>query len=321
MILDHAIRESRIRANPCTGVDLPSAASPEMLFLTDTEVRLLAASVDACWKARRRASLPATEPPPYGLLVEFAAFTGLRAGEIAALRVGDLDLRRGNAFVTRSASRVKGQLVEGTPKTKAGRRMVLIGPALCDRLRAHLGDRVLDRAGYVFAAADGGPLNYGTFYGLYFRRAVQEALPTHLHGLRFHDLRHTYASLLVEQGAHPKEMAELMGHASVQITLDRYSHVMPHLTATLAERLDAAYRAADPAGITPAAEPAAVIQPLRRGRLSLLSEAGSSQRRGSDSPATKTVPQQNVTDHVVVEDFVVGDVHDPAGDSGSGGPG
>ncbi len=72
-----------------------------------------------------------------------------------------------------------------------------------------------------------GPLNYGSFYSLYFRPAVIAALPAHLHSLRFHDLRHTYASLLVKQGAHAKEMAELLGHASVQITLDRYSHVMP----------------------------------------------------------------------------------------------
>ena len=65
-------------------------------------------------------------------------------------------------------------------------------------------------------------------------------------GLRFHDLRHTCASLLVEQGAHPKEMAEAMGHSSVQITLDRYSHRMPHLSAALTARLDAAYADVQP---------------------------------------------------------------------------
>jgi len=66
------------------------------------------------------------------------------------------------------------------------------------------------------------------------------------HGLRVHDLWDSYASLLVERGAHPKEMAELMGHSSVQITLDRYSHVMPRLTAALADRMDNAYRDAAP---------------------------------------------------------------------------
>ena len=71
---------------------------------------------------------------------------------------------------------------------------------------------------------------------------MRAVLPEHLHKLRFHDLRHTYATLLVEQGAHPKEMAELMGHSSVQITLDRYSHVMPRMTSVLADRIDSAYR-------------------------------------------------------------------------------
>lgn len=102
------------------------------------------------------------------------------------------------------------------------------------------GVSALDRDAPVFVLDDGRPLNYGTFYGLYFKPAVRAVLPDLLHGLRFHDLRHSYASFLVEQGAHPKEMAELMGHSSVQITLDRYSHIMPRLRSALAERLDAA---------------------------------------------------------------------------------
>lgn len=81
---------------------------------------------------------------------------------------------------------------------------------------------------------------------MYFKPVVRDVLPERLRTLRFHDLRHTYASLLVEQGAHPKEMAELMGHSSVQITLDRYSHLMPHMAAALAERMDAVYLSAAP---------------------------------------------------------------------------
>lgn len=242
MVLDYAIKDARIKANPCHGVELPSAASPEMLFLTAAEVRLLAVALDVRSRERARRD----RPPPYGLLVEFAAFTGLRAGETAALRIGQVDLRAGTVFVNRSASVVKGVRVEGEPKTRAGRRTVLLNRALGERVRAHLGDRVLDRDGYVFAAEDGRPLNYGTFYSVYFKPALREVFPERLHGLRYHDLRHTFASLLVEQGAHPKEMAELMGHSSVQITLDRYSHIMPHMAAALAERMDAAYRAAEP---------------------------------------------------------------------------
>ena len=247
MVLDFAIKDGRIRVNPCAGVELPSPRSPEMLFLTAAEVRSLAAAVDERRLERSQRRPGPSVAPPYGLLVEFAAFTGLRAGETSALRVGSLDLRARTVHVARSASTVRGQRIEGEPKTRAGRRTVFVNQALSERLRAHLGDRLLDRAGYVFASADGGPLNYGTFYSLHFKPTVRAVLPERLHGLRFHDLRHTFASLLVEQGAHPKEMAELMGHSSVQITLDRYSHVMPRLTAVLADRIDAAYRAAEPA--------------------------------------------------------------------------
>jgi integrase len=245
MVLDHAVRSGRLRHNPCAGVNLPSPGSPEMLFLTASQVRVLAAAVDERWPSKRRRHPDA--PPPYGLLIEFAAFTGLRSGEIAALRIGDVDLRAGTIRVSRSAAMVRGRWVEGEPKTKAGRRSVVINAALAERLVSHLGDRILDRDGYVFAAPDGARLNYGTFYSLHFKPTVAAVLPPHLHGLRFHDLRHSYASLLVAEGAHPKEMAELMGHSSVQITLDRYSHMMPHMAATLAERLDATYRGAEPA--------------------------------------------------------------------------
>lgn len=263
MVLDFAIKDGRIRVNPCAGVELPASRSPEMLFLTATEVRGLAQTVDQ--QVARKWRSPESEIPAYGLLVEFAAFTGLRAGEIAALRTANLDLRAATLFVARSPSLVRGRWIEGEPKTKAGRRSVFINQALCDRLREHLGDRLLDRERYVFPGRDNGPLNYGSFYSLYFRPAVIAALPAHLHSLRFHDLRHTYASLLVEQGAHPKEMAELLGHASVQITLDRYSHVMPRLTLAFAERLDAAYRAAEPASLVAAggtvANPVATLRP------------------------------------------------------------
>lgn len=95
MVLDYAIRDGNLRINPCLDVDLPSPQSPEMLFLTGPQVRTLATAIDERWAvlaARRRA---AEGRAPYGLLVETAAFTGLRAGELAALRMSSLDLRRG----------------------------------------------------------------------------------------------------------------------------------------------------------------------------------------------------------------------------------
>ncbi|MCA1707902.1 MAG: site-specific integrase [Actinobacteria bacterium] len=248
MVLDYAIRDGNLRVNPCVEVDLPSGQSPEMLFLTGAQVRALASAIDERWAAlrARRSNAAGGDPAPYGLLVEMAAFTGLRAGELSALRMAQVDLRRGTVQVVSSASIVRGRRVEGPPKSRAGRRTVVVNRALCDRLRAHLGDRLLDRDALVFTESDSTPLKFGSFYSQRFKPAVRAVLLEHLHGLRFHDLRHTYASLLVEQGAHPKEMAELMGHSSVQITLDRYSHVMPRMTSALATRMDTAYRDAAP---------------------------------------------------------------------------
>ncbi|MGH9184112.1 MAG: site-specific integrase [Acidimicrobiales bacterium] len=226
-----------------TALVLDASAGVELLLNTLTGQSL-----------RDQLPTPAAE---WARQIEFAAFTGLRSGEMSALRIGQVDLRAGTVFVHRSASTVKGVRIEGEPKTRAGRRTVFLTNALGERLRSHLGERVLDRDGYVFAAEDDRPLNLGTSYSVYFKPTVRQVLPERLHGRPVHDLRH-YASLLVEQGAHPKEMAELMGHSSVQITLDRYSHIMSHMAAALAERMDAAYRAAEPA-YAPAADAGAPV--------------------------------------------------------------
>jgi integrase len=244
-----------------------------------TEVRGLAQAVDQevarKWRSRE------TEMPPYGLLVEFAAFTGLRAGEIAALRTANLDLRAATLFVARSSSLVRGRWVEGEPKTKAGRRSVFINQALCDRLREHLGDRC--STGRGTSSPD-----ETTVHSTTARSTARTSAPPcwqrsqltstgsvsmtcgtptpaswwNRAPVRSRFMR--YRDLTVEQGAHPKEMAELMGHASVQITLDRYGHVMPRLTLALAERLDAAYRAAEPASllaVRAVANPVATLRP------------------------------------------------------------
>lgn len=104
----------------------------------------------------------------------------------------------------------------------------------------------------MFTMKGGGLLRHGLVYSRYFRRAVAGyekangervpgALPERLHGLRFHDLRHTCASLAVAAGAHPKLVQERLGHSSITVTLDRYSHLYPSLEESLAEKLDAAF--------------------------------------------------------------------------------
>jgi integrase len=95
----------------------------------------------------------------------------------------------------------------------------------------------------VFPGPQGGPLRHGNFYRRHWRKAVKAALPAEKHALRFHDLRHTCASLLIAAGAHPKAIQERLGHSTIQITMDRYGHLLPSIEATLTDALESAYTA------------------------------------------------------------------------------
>jgi len=176
MVFDYGIRDGRIRNNPCTGVELPSPRSPEMLFLTAAEVRALAAAIDERWLANTRVRKSPGGPPPYNVLVEFAAFTGLRAGEVAALRIGSVDLRRGTVRVARSASTVRGELVEGEPKTKAGRRTISLPGQVVAELVEHMA-RYSEAGpdGLVFPGPRGGALRASLWRQRFWRPAVTSA--------------------------------------------------------------------------------------------------------------------------------------------------
>jgi integrase len=106
----------------------------------------------------------------------------------------------------------------------------------------------------VFTAPDGGPLRHSRFMARVFRPAVAAAgLDT---GLRFHDLRHTCAALLIAQGAHPRAIKERLGHSTITVTMDTYGHLLPSIDDELSAGLDAAFRSAREA-------PAAYLRPER----------------------------------------------------------
>ena len=220
-VLEAAIQAGALVRNPAAGVRAPRSHSREMHFLSAAEVERLAEAI----------------VPPYGVLVRFAAYTGLRAGEIAALRVKRLDLLRGTVRVVEAASEVGGRLIAGPTKTHA-ERTVRLPRFLRDELAAYLASRPRDRDAFVFTAPKGGPLRHHNFYQRQFCPAlVRACLPAQI---RFHDLRHTCASLLIAQGAHPKAIQAHLGHSSIQVTMDRYGHLLPDALEHLADRLDAA---------------------------------------------------------------------------------
>ena len=211
-----------------------------MAFLTADQVRDLADAIENPGPPKsgggehRRATFP-----ELGLLVRFAAYTGLRAGEIGALRVGDIDLFRRRAHVRASLADVNGHLVFGATKTYET-RSVPLPSGLLDELVRYLAGRDVDDL--VWRGANGRPLRHGSFYRHYFKPAVTRAgLPE---TLRFHDLRHTYAALCIAEGADAFVLKGRLGHSTITVTYDRYGHLLPERDERLTDALDATYKGA-----------------------------------------------------------------------------
>lgn len=250
--LNTAVRYNLLAANPCTNIDLPRANREEMLFLTPGEITRLANAID----------------PWYRVMVYVAAYTGLRAGELLALRRSDVDLlrksedgqTRGVIHVRRALKDINGVLSFGEVKTAGSRRTVTLPASVRELLEAHLSAPLPGGNGpdaLVFPSKTGKPIRHRLFSRRHFRRAVAGytdkdgtkhpgALPDKA-GLRWHDLRHTAASLAIHSGAHPLLVSKMLGHSNVEITLNRYSHLFPDVAEQLADRMDALFvSAAEP---------------------------------------------------------------------------
>ena len=211
-----------------------SDANEERVVLTAEQVRTLAERI----------------PQHFRLLVYMAAYTGLRAGELAGLRRKDVDLLRGVVQVRQALKQLDPPVFGGTKTGKT--RTVTLPKFLRAMLTDHLAGRIpggADADALVLTSPEGGIMRHGLFMRRVWyptikgdnKRKIKAALPTELHGLRFHDLRHTCASLLIAQGAHPKIIQERLGHASITTTMDRYGHLFDGLDATLVNGLDAAH--------------------------------------------------------------------------------
>ena len=246
LVLEAGIAGGLIVSNPAAGVRLPRIGPREGCFLT-------AAEVDRLTQAIR---------PPYGVLVHTAAYSGMRAGELAALRVARLDLLRGRAEVVEATTEVAGKLMTGPTKTYA-HRTVRLPRSLCDELAAYLASRPNSPDALVFTMREGGPLRQSMVSTRLFKPAVRAAgLDPRL---RFHDLRHTCASLLIAAGATVKAVQAQLGHASATVTLDRYGHLFPDELDHLADRLDRARIGVHSDGVWPHGGPE-VVDLQARGR-------------------------------------------------------
>jgi integrase len=186
------------------------------------------------WSEVERLAYETVEP--YDNLIRFACLTGLRQGELFALRDRALDL--GRATVVVEAGARDGKLVP--TKTTAGRRQVRLSGEAMRVLREQLLARTPNELGLVFPTPGGAVWRKDNFMSRVFRPAVRRA---ELAPLRFHDLRHTYAALMVAAGAHPKLLQAQLGHTSINVTLNTYGHLFPDAFADVGEALDRLVRA------------------------------------------------------------------------------
>jgi integrase len=169
------------------------------------------------------------------------ATTGMRRGECLGLRWSDVNLTAGRVSITQTVIAVNHDVRIGSPKTARGRRTVALDPKTVAALREHrqnqLAERLLMGAGtdhdLVFCRPDGSPLHPERFSRTFAIEAARAGLPL----IRCHDLRHTWATLALSAGEHPKVVQERLGHANVSITLDVYSHVTEGLHGEVASRV------------------------------------------------------------------------------------
>jgi integrase len=184
---------------------------------------------------------------PYYALFYSALFTGMRRSELLALCWKDVDFILAQVSVNRSLHVLNGgNVVFRSTKTSMGRRTIALPPSAIITLKEHGEKQDLERTmlgiqlrddDLVFAHYDGTPLLPNTVSHAWIKLVRR----TGLKSIRLHDARHSHASLMLKQGIHPKIVQERLGHASIQVTLDTYSHVAPGLQAAAAKRFDEAF--------------------------------------------------------------------------------
>jgi integrase len=225
--LAQAVRWQLLAANPVAGAQPPRPRRPPRLLVDPPLLARLLASVAGSW----------LEAP-----AAIAAATGMRRGEILALRRADLTSDLTALRVQRTLQPTRQGLVFEQPKTARSRRTVLLPAFLRPYLERQLAAQAARRAtaadwqeqGLLIDCGDGRPLNPDTLSTGWARHLRRRKLPP----IRFHDLRHAHATLMLAQGVHPKVVSERLGHASVGITLDTYSHVLPTLQEEAAAAFD-----------------------------------------------------------------------------------
>jgi integrase len=228
--LTQAVRWQMIATNPATAVRPPRIERADLTIPDPEQVRKIVKAAEGSW---------------IHLPILLGAATGMRRGEVFALRWRDVDLEAGVLRVTGSLQRVGGELRIVEPKSARGRRTVALPGTVVEVLRALRREqaerRLLLGEGWtgldlVVEQGDGRPRDPDTITHRFAELAIAAKVP----GVRFHDLRHAYATSLLRGGVHPKVVSEALGHASTAFTMDVYSHVVPSMQEQAADAIAAA---------------------------------------------------------------------------------
>jgi integrase len=226
--LKFAVHQGYLGRNPAELVDPPSSRNKAMRTMTPAEVEAL---------------LDAAQGSYYYPVIYTAIITGLRQAELLGLRWRDIDLDMLSISVSQELYKRGGICLFNEPKTAHSRRRVAMTPKLACFLREYKYERealywqqgqLLSLDSLVFANTEGAPLN-PSVVAHNFDKIVRKA---GLEGIRFHDLRHTFANLMLLRGAKPKVISEALGHASIAFTMDTYSHIIEGMQSDAMALLD-----------------------------------------------------------------------------------
>ena len=224
--LKQAADDGLIPRNVADSVKAPQLKRTEMKPLTSEQAKAL---------------LEAARGDRFEAMYVLAITAGLRQGELLGLKWEDMDLEAGKLQVRRTL--YKGNFT--APKTAKSRRTIKLTTRAVEALKRHReaqreeGEQLAglwQDQGLIFTTQVGTPVNRHNLYGRNFKPLLEKAdLP---HTVRFHDLRHTCATLLLSKNVNPKVVSEMLGHASVTVTLDTYSHVLPHMQDGAVDAMD-----------------------------------------------------------------------------------
>ena len=227
--LKHAIRWGLVGRNVAQAVDPPSREYIEPTVLDATGVESF---------------LKGIKESPYHALFHLDIHTGLRRFELLGLRWKDVDLMMATISIVQVMHRLQdGRIIFAEPKTRKGRRSIALTPSSAVTLGEHQKREAIKRealglplttADLVFSNPDGSPLSPSTVTHAFKRLAARAGL----FGVRLQDLRHTHASLMLQQGVHPKIVQERLGHSTIVTTMDIYSHVLPGMQEAAARKFE-----------------------------------------------------------------------------------